>query len=231
MKAVLVGYGRMGRTIERLAPEYGIEIVRRIDPTSGDADAITEESVAGAEIAFEFTTPEAAVPNILALCRHRLDIVVGTTGWYDKLDRIKEAVEKTGNACVYAPNFSIGMNLLFRLLPTLCRLFSSIESSRFGVEEHHHHLKKDSPSGTALRIIGILRRNGIEINEESVTALRLGYIPGTHTVRIDLPYETVVLTHSLRQRDALAYGALLAAQLIRNRKGLHDFESLLEETV
>lgn len=227
MRAVIVGYGRMGRAIERLASEQGVEIVRRIDPACGDVDGITEESVADADIAFEFTTPEAAVGNILALCERSIDCVVGTTGWYDELGRVREAVERSGNGCVYAPNFSIGMNLFFRLIPSVCEVFSAVDDARFGVEEHHHEAKKDAPSGTALRILDILRENGVVVEENAVTALRLGYIPGTHTVRIDLPFESIELTHSLRRREALAYGALLAARLIRKRKGLYSFESLL----
>ena len=228
MKAVVVGYGKMGRTIERLASEYGIEVVCRVDPVGGDADAITEESLAGADVAFEFTTPETAVGNILALCEHRIDCVVGTTGWFDELGRVRDAVERSGNGCVYAPNFSIGMNLFFRLIPSVCEVFSSVDDVRFGVEEHHHEAKKDAPSGTALRILDILRENGVEVGEGAVTALRLGYIPGTHTIRIDLPFESIEIRHSLRQREALAYGALLAARLIKGKKGLYSFESLLE---
>jgi len=231
MKAVIVGYGKMGKAIERIAKEQGIEVIRRLDPNGGDFPSITPQSVEGADVAFEFTSPETAVENILALCECRVNCVVGSTGWYGRLDEVRGAVEKSGIGCVYSPNFSVGMNLFFRLVSEAARLYAPIADARFGLEETHHETKKDAPSGTALKIAEVMRESGAKLERGSITALRVGYVPGIHSVVIDLPYETVTLNHSVRQREVFAYGAVLAAKLLVNRKGLISFSQLLTESL
>ncbi|MCX7702562.1 MAG: dihydrodipicolinate reductase [Planctomycetota bacterium] len=231
MRVAIVGYGKMGKAIEKVAKEQGLEVVRRIDPKGGEVGALTRDSVRGVDVAFEFTSPETAVENLLTLFEYGIDCVVGTTGWYARIEEVKRAVTERGVGCVYAPNFSVGMNLFFEVVSSAGRLFGGVEDARFGVEEAHHEAKKDAPSGTALKIVEVLRESGARLRENSVPSLRVGYIPGTHKVLIDMPYETISLEHVVRQREVFAYGAVLAARLIRGKKGLFTFAELLRESL
>jgi len=217
-----VGYGRMGREVECLAKRAGFEVVCII--RSGE-EWERRLDIVNAEVAVEFTEPSAAVGNIIRLAEAGLDIVCGTTGWYDRLDEVREAVKRCDVGVVYAPNFSVGAFLMFKTLQWLGGHLSRLKAE-VGVFEAHHSGKKDAPSGTAKRMVRILKEAGLEVDE---SWLRVGGIVGWHFLLSDLGDETLELHHRVRSRAAFARGALLAAQLIRGRKGLFSFEQILQD--
>ncbi len=229
MKIAIVGYGKMGRMIERTAATRGHEIVARfdIDNNAGGA-GLTAENLAGVEVAIEFSTPETAVENIKRLAALRVPVVVGTTGWYERLDEVKNLVAERGGALVYGANFSIGMNLFFRIVTEASAMFARYAEYDPFLVEAHHKLKKDAPSGTALVIARLMRESYGERAPEAV-AVRAGHIPGTHEVGFDSEADTIKLTHAARSREGFAAGAVLAAEKIVGRQGVFEFSELLFE--
>ncbi|UCC84622.1 MAG: 4-hydroxy-tetrahydrodipicolinate reductase [Gemmatimonadota bacterium] len=244
MKIALIGYGRMGRAVEQAAASRGHEVVARIDVDGNpEGRGITAESLNGAEVAVEFTVPEAAPANIAALAAFGADTVSGTTGWYDRLEQVRAAVEGAGSGLIYAPNFSLGMQLFFRLARLAGRLSEGLDGYDAYVLEAHHRHKKDHPSGTARRLAEILlaELSGKERWELGppdgpidpavlqVTAVRAGEIPGTHTVGLDGPDDRIELCHEARGRAGFARGALAAAEWIRGRSGIFTLDNMLAE--
>mgnify|MGYP000111882295 CR=1 FL=1 len=228
MRVAIVGYGRMGREVEKAALLRGHEVEARVDPVCGDFATLSAGALGEAEIALEFTGPETAPDNVVRLARLGLDVVCGSTGWYDRMEEVRAAVEEADVGVVWAPNFSIGVNLFWRLIEEAARLFSRTDAGA-AVFEVHHSAKRDAPSGTALRIVEILRDGGFDLPDSAVASLRTGHFPGTHTVVFDLPHETVELSHVARSRACFAYGAVMAAELLRGRKGLVSFTDLLRD--
>lgn len=231
MKIALVGYGKMGRLVERVAASRGHEIVARFDEHNNDrASGLSRESLAGAEVAIEFTTPEAAPLNIRRLIELGIPVVTGTTGWYAELGQIRELVAARDGVLVYGANFSIGMNLFFRIAREAARLFARYEVYDPFLVEHHHKFKKDAPSGTALEIARLMRESYGERMPEPVS-VRAGYVPGTHEVGFDSEADTITLTHTARSREGFAAGAVLAAEMTRDllgaRRGCFEFSELL----
>ncbi|RKY15703.1 MAG: dihydrodipicolinate reductase [Planctomycetota bacterium] len=222
MRLAIVGYGRMGREVERLARRAGFEIVCIIKSRK---ELESRLDIVNAEVAVEFTEPAAAVGNLIHLAQAGLDIVCGTTGWYDRLDEVREVVSRCGVGVVYAPNFSVGAFLMFRIVEWLGQHLTRLKAE-VGVFEAHHSGKKDAPSGTAKRIVETLKKSGLKVDE---SWLRVGGVVGWHFLLSDFGDETLELHHRVRSRAAFARGALLAAQLIRGRKGLFSFEQILQE--
>ncbi len=229
MKIAIVGYGKMGRMIERAAAARGHEIVARFDVDNNiNGAGLTAESLKGIDVAIEFSTPETAVVNIRRLAVLKIPAVVGTTGWYEHLDEIKRLVKEHSGSLVYGANFSIGMNLFFRIVSDAAALFARYSEYDPFLVEHHHKFKKDAPSGTALVIARLLRESYGEQTPEAV-AIRAGYVPGVHEVGFDSEADTITLTHTTRSREGFAAGAVLAAEKIIGKRGVYEFPELLFE--
>lgn len=221
MRVALIGYGKMGRMIESLAPAAGIEISHRLDVGWSEADMASRP-----DAAIEFTVPDAAVANLEKLAALRIPAVCGTTGWLGELDRVRRAVEANDTALVYSANFSIGVNVFQRLVSEAARLLRDEAQYESWAWEIHHSAKKDAPSGTLLQLTAAMRAAGYErrIDESSN---RAGAHPGTHEIGFDSAADTITLRHAARSREGFARGALKAAQWIHGKRGVHAFADVL----
>jgi 4-hydroxy-tetrahydrodipicolinate reductase len=222
MKLALLGYGKMGRMIEQAAMREGIEIVAVLDPIAGSRGKLSD-----ADVCIDFTEPGAALDNIRAAAAARIAMVVGTTGWYDRLDEARALVEDGGIGFVYGSNFSVGVSLMFKITHYAAELFSHFPSHDPFIEEAHHKSKKDAPSGTALSLKRIAEAEyGREVPTSST---RAGYFPGKHRVGFDSEADTLEIIHTARSRAGFADGALIAARWIVGRKGFYEFSEIIEE--
>jgi 4-hydroxy-tetrahydrodipicolinate reductase len=230
MKIALVGYGKMGRMIEQAAQLRGHEITARFDVDNNvNGQGLTKHSLAEAEAAIEFSTPETALVNIRRLIELRVPTVVGTTGWYAHQDEVKSLTEKHEASLVYGANFSVGMNLFFKLAQYAAQLYSEFSEYDPFLIESHHKFKKDAPSGTAIVIEKLMRESYGERLPEFLS-VRAGYIPGTHEAGFDSEADTITLTHTARNRQGFALGAVVAAEKIVTRRGFYEFSELLFES-
>jgi len=220
MKLAIIGYGKMGRLIEQLAPEYGFTTVVTVDIGEDFAKA------AGADVAIEFTTPEAVLGNIEKLAAMKLPVVVGTTGWLQHMDRVRAAVEKNGGALVWSPNFSVGVNVLLRVVREAARLLADEREYGAWVWEIHHDTKKDAPSGTMIKLVEEMKAAGYARNID-VSSNRAGRHPGTHEIGFDSAADTITLRHTARSREGFARGALKAAQWVVGKQGVYEFSDVL----
>jgi 4-hydroxy-tetrahydrodipicolinate reductase len=220
MKLAIIGYGKMGRLIEQLAPEYGFSMHARID--IGDDFALA----AGADVAIEFTTPEAAVENIEKLAAMKVPVVVGTTGWLAHMSEIRTAIESAQSALVWSPNFSVGVNVFVRLVREAAQLLANEPGYGAWAWEIHHDTKKDAPSGTLLKLVEEMKAAGYNRNID-VSSNRAGRHPGTHEIGFDSAADTITLRHSARSREGFARGALKAAQWIVGKQGVFEFSDVL----
>lgn len=214
MKLLIVGYGRMGRLVDALAPEYGFEVVGRIDRASAERP----EEWPAADVAIDFSVAGAVPANLRRLAARGTDVVVGTTGWVSHEVELRRVVEDHGVGVVAAPNFAPGVNLFVALAGRVAELMAPHAAFGAWIHELHHAAKRDAPSGTALLLESALREHGYE-RPVDVASTRAGQIPGTHTVGFDGAGETITLTHSARDRTPFARGALDAAKWIRGRRG------------
>lgn len=227
MKIAIVGYGKMGQMIERIALSRGHEVVARFDiDNNRNGEGLIRENLEGVDAAIEFSTPETAIENLRRLIELRIPAVVGTTGWYARLDEIKKLAADHDSPLVYSSNFSIGMNLFFKIAQEASALFARHDQYDPFLVEAHHKFKKDAPSGTALVIAKLMRESYGDRAPEAV-AVRAGHIPGTHEVGFDSEADTITLTHTARSREGFAAGAVLAAEKIVNKQGVHEFSELL----
>jgi len=217
----------MGRMIERIAAARGHEVNARFDINNNvNGAGLTGENLREVDVAIEFSTPETVVENISRLIALKVPVVVGTTGWSPHLDAVKRLVEEKSGALVYSANFSIGVNLFFKIVSEAAALFASYDQYDPFLLEYHHKFKKDVPSGTALVIAGLLRESYGERTPEAV-AVRAGHIPGIHEVGFDSEADTITLTHTARSREGFAAGAVLAAERIIGKQGVYEFPELL----
>jgi 4-hydroxy-tetrahydrodipicolinate reductase len=227
MKIAIVGYGKMGRMIERVAASRGHEVIARFDiDNNPNGEGLTAENLEGVDVAIEFSTPETVVVNLRRLFGLRIPAVVGTTGWYARLDEVKQLAADHNSPLVFSSNFSIGMNLFFRIVAEASALFTRHGQYDPFLFEAHHKFKKDAPSGTAL-VIAELMRESYGARAPEAVALRAGHIPGTHQVGFDSEADTITLTHTARSREGFAAGAVLAAEKIVNKQGVYEFSELL----
>jgi 4-hydroxy-tetrahydrodipicolinate reductase len=245
VKIALIGYGKMGREVEQVAERSGHVIAARIDPVSdlGAASEISSGTIGSADVCVEFTQPGVAASNIEKVIRLHKPLVVGTTGWYENLPAIQEMVLNEKAGLVYAPNFSLGVNLFYRVAAVAARLFHRFEEYDVCGAEVHHRLKVDSPSGTARKLSEIVlehfpRKKRVVVEslnraigpeEFHLVSLRAGHFPGTHSLEFDSAADTIGLTHTARSRAGFASGALLAAEWIVGRQGIYTFEQVLED--
>jgi len=245
MKIAIIGYGNMGKTLERVAKQRGHEIVAKIDPYNPEAaqKELTFDAVKDADVCIDFTNQNCVMENIWKICSFKKNIVVGTTGWYDKINDARAAAEQNGVGLIYASNFSIGMNIFFRLVENASKIINLFDSYDVAGIECHHNKKVDSPSGTAKKlseiIVGSVKRKDrivydlgnrkIEPNELQFASLRCGAVPGTHKIIFDSDADTIELLHCARNREGFALGAVMAAEWISGKKGFYEINDLIKE--
>lgn len=253
MKIAIVGYGRMGHTLEALAPEMGCEVVACLDH---DAH-LDRDSLAGAQVAIEFTVPESAPSVIRTLAALGVDVVSGTTGWQDQLESVSRAVDAAGTGLLHAPNFSIGVALFRRMVRDAAQIVDGVEDYDVHLHETHHHAKVDHPSGTAVALAddilsqstrktswaeyppadspgsaGSLGSTGpadpVDPAVLGISVAREGHVPGTHIVTFDGPDDRIELRHDARSRNGFARGALTSAKWLHGRTGVFTLDDLLD---
>src|SRR5690554_2728246 len=231
MKIALLGYGKMGKTIEKLALEKGHVIVYK------STQDLSEGKFEDAEVAIEFSSPEAAVGNISKALETGIPVVSGTTAWLDKYDEMVKLCESRNGSFIYASNFSIGVNLFFSINKYVAKLLAPWKDYNVSIEEIHHTEKKDAPSGTAITIAeGILKHSdkkdwkldGDTLEELKITAKREDDVKGTHTVSYDSTIDTISLKHEAHSRDGFALGAIIAAEWLKDKKGVYTMKDVLE---
>jgi 4-hydroxy-tetrahydrodipicolinate reductase len=222
MKIALLGYGKMGRMVEEAARRQQIEVACRIDPAAG-----SQGSIEDCDVCIDFSEPSAVVGNISRVADAGLAMVVGTTGWYDRIADVRRIVDEKNIGFVYGSNFSLGVNLMFRIADYAARLFSQFSSHEPFIEEAHHQFKKDAPSGTGIFLLREVQAHyGRKV---PVASLRAGFIPGIHTVGFDSEADTLSITHNARSRAGFAEGAIIAAQWIHGKRGFYEFSEVIDE--
>ena len=247
MNIAIIGYGKMGHEIEKAAKSRGINVISIIDPNGSNASykEINEESLHNVDVCIDFTHPESVVNNIKKISKFKKNIVIGTTGWYDKIKEVEDIVKKGNIGFIYASNFSIGVNIFFEIVETAAKIINNINDYDVYGYELHHNKKIDSPSGTAKTLGEILIKNvkrknkllfekidrKIEPNELHFASVRAGSIPGTHIVGFDSSADTIELKHAARNREGFAIGALMAAQWVHNKKGFYNIDNMLSEII
>lgn len=234
MKLALVGYGKMGHMLAQAASKRGHEVVCTVDPFASDASCVTKDpsvmaeavKASGAEGVIEFSHPSAVLANLAELIPAGIPLVVGTTGWLDKLDGIRAEVARRDSALLYSANFSVGVNLFFRMVAEAARVMADFEEYDAAIFESHHNQKADSPSGTGLELARRIMENlprktklvtdafsrKPEPEELHLASMRVGTVPGTHTVYFDSAADTIELTHTARSREGFALGAVRALE-------------------
>jgi 4-hydroxy-tetrahydrodipicolinate reductase len=230
MKISLIGYGAMGKLIRTLAEDKGYEIAAIVD--EGDAGLTAQElasKLLESDVAIDFTTADAVRRNVEACIIARLPLVEGTTGWNSAREEIEKLVLTSDGAFVFGANFSIGVNLFYRIADHAAELLAKFPEYETFIEEQHHSRKKDAPSGTALKLRDVVAKHFPK--EFSVSATRAGNIPGTHRVGFDGPADQIVLEHSARSREGFAGGAIMAAEWIIGKKGSYEFSDVIDEVI
>lgn len=247
MNIAIIGYGNMGHEIERIAKSKGIKVVSIIDPNGSNATnkEIDDKSMRNVDVCIDFTASDAVLGNIRKISKFKKNIVVGTTGWHDKIDEARNIVEKSGIGLIHASNFSIGVNIFLKIVENAARIINNMEDYDIYGYELHHSRKIDSPSGTAKSIGQVLIKNikrkdkmlfekidrRIKPNELHFASIRAGSIPGTHMVGFDSSADTIELKHEARNREGFAAGALMAAQWIKGKKGFYTIDNMMESII
>lgn len=230
MKIALIGHGAMGKLIDRMAREREHDITSIIDDAdSGSPAADLAARMRGADVAIDFTVASAVQRNVEACMMAGVPLVVGTTGWNAKRDEIEKIVRDGDGGLVFGANFSIGVNLFYRVVDIAAGLFSRFSDYETFIEEQHHSRKRDAPSGTALKLKEVVSRHFEK--DFSVSATRAGNIPGTHRVGFDGPADQILLEHTARSREGFAAGALMAAEWIVGKKGFYEFTDVIEKII
>ena len=231
MKIALFGYGKMGKTIERLALERGHEIVAKIDKDN------TEGELTEADVAIDFSIPSEAFNNINKCFDLNIPVVSGTTGWLNKFDEAATNCSLKNGAFIYASNYSLGVNLFFELNSQLAKMMARFKEYNVALEEIHHTQKLDAPSGTAISLAeGIIANSSKENwaldvtknnNEIPIVAKRIDKVPGTHTITYDSIVDEIEIKHTAKNRDGFALGAIIAAEWLQHKKGVYTMKDVL----
>lgn len=247
MKVSIIGYGVMGKLIEQSCKERNIAIASIIDPIAPQAThkEISATALKDADVCIEFTTPQVVIANIQKIAALKKNIVIGTTGWFEEMNQVKAMVLKNNIGCIWSGNYSIGVNLYFRILRETSKMMNHVpEYDVYGYEIHHAR-KKDSPSGTAEMINTILLEE-LDAKKKKVTqrldrqrspdeihfaSIRGGDVPGTHTVVFDSAFDAIELKHTAKTRDGFAKGAVLAAEFIHQKKGLFSIDDMMDQVI
>ncbi|MCK4797102.1 MAG: 4-hydroxy-tetrahydrodipicolinate reductase [Spirochaetes bacterium] len=246
MRIAIVGYGRMGKQIEKILLEKKITIGAIIDKYTQDAqfNKVNSQSLSGINVAIDFSGPDDIIENIKAYIDNKTSVVMGTTGWFNMMDKVRELVgDKIG--FIWSGNFSIGVHVFFRIIRKSAKIFNNFKEYDPMLYEIHHNQKKDSPSGTAKMIGNILleelsdKDKGIEekldrkINENEIhfASIRGGNVPGTHVVMFDSAEDTIELKHTARNREGFAKGAIMAAEWIKDKKGFFSIDDFMNSII
>jgi 4-hydroxy-tetrahydrodipicolinate reductase len=225
----IVGYGKMGRMIEALAAPRGVEVALKLDEfNNANFEGITPENFKGIDVAIEFSTPATVVGNVERISKLGVNTVIGTTGWHNQIDRVRATVESSGTGAVWSPNFSIGVNVFFRVVNEAAKLLAREPEYEAWAWEIHHSAKKDAPSGTLLKLVDEMKQAGYDRSID-VGSNRAGAIPGTHEIGFDSAADTITLRHTARSREGFALGAIKAAQWVAGKKGFFEFSQVLFE--
>lgn len=223
----LLGHGKMGKMVEALAPQRGFEVKLILDEFSNqNYQGITPANFKGIDVCIDFTMPDSAVENIRRVAAFGCNLVVGTTGWNDRLEDVRQIVDRAGIGMVYGANFSVGVQLFYRAAEAVSRVFKDFAAYEPYIVEAHHHFKKDAPSGTAIELKRLVQP-ALAPRDVPVSSIRGGYIPGTHELGFDSEADTVILRHTARGRQGFAEGALFAARWVMGKKGLFNFAEIL----
>ncbi len=233
MKIALIGYGKMGKAIEKIALKKGHEIIARFA-----SQGIDNKLLALADVAIEFSKPDVAIQNIKTCFELNVPVICGTTGWLEQKEDVLQAVNRTNNAFLYASNFSIGVNLFFAINKYVAQIMNEQPQYDVSVEEIHHTAKLDAPSGTAISIandiLANLDRKTKWVSEKSenqtdlsIFAVREDPAPGTHIVTYDSPIDSIEIKHTAHSREGFAAGAVLAAEWIIGKKGVFSMNDVL----
>ena len=237
MNIALIGYGKMGKEIEQVALSRGHKIVLKVDISN--AATYTEEELKKADVAIEFSIPESAISNIYKCFDANIPVVVGTTGWLSKLDEVKNKCKEKDQALFYASNYSIGVNLFFKLNEYLAKIMNSYHDYNVTMDEIHHVHKLDSPSGTAITLANMvvekLERKlkwvntpTSEKNELEIISKRIDEVPGTHTVTYGSDVDEISISHVAHSRKGFALGAVVAAEWIIGKKGVFGMNDMMK---
>jgi|YNPMSStandDraft_1061717.scaffolds.fasta_scaffold00014_77 4-hydroxy-tetrahydrodipicolinate reductase len=238
-RIAIIGYGTMGKEIEKAAKNNGFEVVGCYDIDN----PITEEKKFDFDVAIDFSLGRAVYDNVQVLAENGKNIVIGATGWYDSLEIITNLVKKHDVGMLWSPNFSVGMNIFMKIVQVASKLINLAPGYDIFIVETHHKRKKDAPSGTAITLGEIILREfkhkeqllfgnpeGAILPEMlQISSIRAGDYLGRHTVTIDSPVDTIELTHNAKNREGFATGALLAASWINGRKGVYKFDDILDQ--
>lgn len=224
MKIALHGYGRMGCAVEAAALARGHEIGAIFD----SAHPVDPAELAGADAVIDFSEAEAVDAIVDASCEAKVSLVIGTTGWSHGIDDVRARSAEAGIGVVYSSNFAPGANVAFAVARYMAEMLSSLEGWDAGIEERHHHRKKDAPSGTAIRLAEIVRSGSGQRWDPSIVSSRVGDEPGTHRLFFDSPEEVLEIVHRARSRSGFATGAVIAAERLAGRVGFFRFDELLE---
>ncbi|MCB9046664.1 MAG: 4-hydroxy-tetrahydrodipicolinate reductase [Chitinophagales bacterium] len=235
MNIAIIGYGKMGKTIEQIATERGHNIVLKI--SSSNVDELTVDNLKKADVAIEMTQPEAAKNNVLLCLEAGVPVTSGTTGWNSDIPLAQQAAKNNNTAFLYASNYSVGVNIFFEVNKLLARLMNEQPAYDVNMTEIHHTQKKDSPSGTAITLANqvldaINRKNKWSEEEQGadilhITALREEGVPGTHTINYTSSIDDISITHTAHNRNGFAMGAVLAAEFIADKKGVFTMQDVL----
>jgi 4-hydroxy-tetrahydrodipicolinate reductase len=236
MRIALIGYGKMGKAIERIALIRGHEIVLKIDLDNGQD--MTPVNLSKADVAIEFTGPSSAPENLLKCAKAGIPVVCGSTGWLEQYPAIQEVFEKNGSAFLYASNFSIGVNIFFELNKKLASLMAPHREYSVEMREIHHTQKKDAPSGTAITLAEQIQaeipslthwvnRQAENRDELPIISERMDPAPGTHSVKYHSPIDDIEIIHTAHSREGFAEGAVLAAEFILRKKGIFSMKEVL----
>ena len=237
MNIAILGYGKMGKEIEKIALERDHKVLLIID--IDNQSELTIEKLLNIDVAVNFSTPDSAYANIVRCFEANTPVVSGTTGWLDKLDKVISMCKEKKQTFFYASNFSLGVNIFFELNKNLARIMNSFSDYNIAIEETHHTQKLDAPSGTAIKlandIISVLdRKNKWELDKASdsdsikISAIRKNNITGIHTITYDSPMDFIEIKHSAKSRKGFALGAILAAEFIKDKKGYFTMNDLLQ---
>ena len=237
MKIALIGYGKMGKEIEKIALERGHEIVCAIDVNQDDK--FLSPQFQSADVAIEFTSPDSALSNYRKAFAANVPVVSGTTGWLEHLPEVKSACENDGKTFFYASNFSLGVNIFFALNNYLAKIMNQFPDYDVRMEETHHIHKLDAPSGTAITLAegifeNVSRKTNWSLNETpegselGIKAFREGEVPGIHTVIYESEADSIRITHDAKSRKGFALGAVLAAEFTKDKKGFLGMKDMLK---
>ena len=230
MKIALLGYGKMGKVIEKIALDRGHEIVLKKSSNS------TYKGLSNADVAIDFSVPESAVCNISECFDTNIPVVCGTTGWLYQYDEMVSFCKEKNGSFIYASNFSLGVNIFFELNDYLAKMMSKMEQYKVSMEEIHHTQKLDAPSGTAISLAkGIIENssyknwtlNNPEVDEIKIDAKRIENVPGTHSIFYDSNVDQIEIKHTAHNREGFALGAVIAAEWIQNKKGVFTMKDVL----